>query len=102
FTSEKRRKEIGIRKVLGASVQNLVVLFSADFMKPVMVAMIIACPIAWVLMHNWLAGFAYRVQIAWWMFALTGLLVLMIALLTVSFQSIRTALVNPVQSLRSE
>jgi ABC-type antimicrobial peptide transport system permease subunit len=102
FTAEKKRKEIGIRKVLGASVQNVAVLFSLDLIKLVVISIIIATPIAWLLMDSWLQSFAYRVNIHWWTFALTGLLAMAIALLTVGFQSIKIALLNPVKSLRLE
>ena len=102
FMAESRTKEVGIRKVLGASMTNIVALFSIDFVKLVLIALVIASPIAWYVMQKWLADFAYKIDIAWWMFALAGLLAIGIALLTVSFQSIKAALVNPVRSLRSE
>jgi len=102
FMAEQRTKEIGIRKVLGASEASLVALFSRDFMQLVLVALVIASPIAWYAMHNWLKDFAYRTTIHWWVFVLTGGMTVLIALLTVSFQSIKAALMNPVKSLRSE
>lgn len=102
FMAEQRTKEIGIRKVLGASELSLVALFSKDFLKLVLVALLIASPLAWWAMHNWLNGFAYRTAIHGWVFLLAGGLTVGIALLTVSFQSIRAALMNPVKSLRSE
>ena len=102
FSSEQRRKEIGIRKVLGASVAGLTGLLSKDFLKLVAVALVIAIPIAWWAMHKWLQGFAYRITISWWMFAIAGGLAILIALLTVSFQAIKAAVANPVQSLRAE
>ena len=102
FMAEQRTKEIGIRKVLGASEMSLVALFSQDFMKLVLVALVIASPIAWYAMHTWLSDFAYRTDIHWWVFLLAGGLTVLIALLTVSFQSVRAALANPVKSLRSE
>ncbi len=102
FTTERRTKEIGVRKVLGASTGSIVTLLSRDFLKLVVIAILIASPIAWYAMHQWLQNFAYKIDIGWWVFALAGLLMMTIALLTVSFQSIKAALVNPVKSLRSE
>jgi len=102
FTAEQRTKEIGVRKVLGASVANIVTELSLSFLKPVVIAWLIAFPIAWYAMHNWLQGFAYKIDIEWWMFALAGILTIGIALLTVSYQSIRSALVNPIKSMRTE
>jgi ABC-type antimicrobial peptide transport system permease subunit len=102
FTAQQRTKEIGVRKVLGASVSSLVALLSRDFLKLVIVALLIASPIAWWAMNQWLQDFAYKVDIAWWVFALAGLLAVGIALLTVGFQSVKAALVNPVESLRNE
>jgi len=102
FTAEQRIKEIGVRKVLGASVASIVTLLSKDFLKLVLIAMVIACPLAWYAMNWWLQDFAYKIDIEWWVFALAGLLAVGIALLTVSFQSVKAALMNPVKSLRSE
>ncbi|GAB4051145.1 ABC transporter permease [Spirosoma litoris] len=102
FMAEQRTKEIGVRKVLGASVFGVVGLLSRDFLKLVFIAIIIASPLAWYAMNQWLQGFAYKIDISWWIFALAGLLAIGIALLTISFQSIKAALVNPVKSLRSE
>lgn len=102
YTAEQRTKEIGIRKVLGASVASIVSLLSKDFLKLVFFAILIASPLAWYAMNRWLQDFAYKIDIEWWMFATAGLLALTIALLTVSFQSIKAALMNPVKSLRSE
>lgn len=102
FMAESRTKEVGIRKVLGASMVNIVGLFSIDFVKLVVIALVIASPIAWYVMQKWLADFAYKIDIAWWMFALAGLLAVGVALLTISFESIKAALMNPVKSLRSE
>lgn len=97
----QRTKEIGIRKVLGASVANITGLLSVDFLKLVLVAIIIASPIAWLMMSKYLQNFAYRIDIKWWVFALTGLMALLIAFVTISFQSIKAAMINPVESLRS-
>jgi len=102
YMAESRIKEIGIRKVLGASVADITRLLSTEFLRLVTVAFIIASPIAWLVMHNWLAGYTYRIAIGWWVFALTGLLSLFIALATVSFQAIKAALANPIRNLRSE
>jgi ABC-type lipoprotein release transport system permease subunit len=102
YTAEKRTKEIGIRKVLGASVSHVVLLLSRDFLKLVLLSILIASPIAWYAMHQWLENFAYSTAIEWWIFAFTGLLAMSVALLTVSYQAIKAALVNPVKSLRSE
>ena len=102
FTAEQRTKEIGVRKVLGASVGGIVVLLSKDFLKLVALAIVIASPVAWWVMNQWLQGFAYQIDLSWWMFVVAGLLAVAIALLTVSFQSIKAALMNPVKSLKSE
>lgn len=102
FTAEQRTKEIGVRKVLGASVSSVVALLSRDFLKPVVVAILIASPIAWYLMNQWLQNFEFKISISWWLFLAAGLLMTAIALLTVSFQSVRTAMLDPVKSLRSE
>lgn len=102
YMAENRIKEIGIRKVLGASVSGISALLSKDFLKLVIVSFAIAAPIAWWAMHSWLQNYAYRVSINWWVFALTGLVTLLIAVLTVSFQAIKAALANPVKSLRTE
>jgi putative ABC transport system permease protein len=101
-TEERRTKEIGIRKVLGATTGNMVMMLSKDFLKLVVIASLIAIPIAWYAMHNWLQDFAYRTDINWWIFVLSTGLVAFIALTTISFQSFRTATANPVKSLRSE
>jgi len=102
FTAERRTKEIGIRKVLGASVQNVVTMLSKDFLKLVMIASLIAFPVAWYAMNKWLQDFAYKTDISWWVFALSTGAVCAIALFTISFQSLKAAMTNPVESLRSE
>jgi putative ABC transport system permease protein len=102
YTAERRNKEIGIRKVLGASVQNVVTMLSADFLKLVIISSIIAFPIAWYAMNKWLQDFAFRTNISWWVFFLAAGVTMAIALITISFQSIKAALTNPVESLRSE
>jgi putative ABC transport system permease protein len=102
FMAERRTKEIGVRKVLGASVVQVVVLLTRDFTKWVLLATLIAWPVAWVLMQHWLQGFAYRIDLSPDIFVLAGLLALAIALLTVSYQAIRTARSNPVDALRDE
>ena len=102
FATTQRTKEIGIRKVLGASVTNIVLLLSRDFIRLVLIAFIISAPLSYYIMYNWLRDFAYRINIEWWVFAITGLLSITIALATISFQAIRAAISNPVKSLRTE
>lgn len=102
FAAEQRVKEISVRKVLGASLGQIVALFSKDFLQLVLIAFLIASPIAWLSMHHWLQDFAYRVEISWWIFALAGASSLLIALLTLTYQAIKSANANPVKSLRSE
>jgi putative ABC transport system permease protein len=102
FTAEQRTKEIGIRKILGASVSQIVRLLSKDFIQLVIVGIVIASPIAYYFMDKWLQDFAYRVEISWWIFASAGIIAIVIALLTVSYQAIKAALANPVKSLRTE
>ena len=102
FTAEQKTKEIGIRKVLGASVTGIVGMLSKDFLTLVVIAAVIAFPVAWLAMHRWLNDFAYRVNIGWWVFVMAGVIALLIALLTISFQSIKAAIANPVKSLRTE
>lgn len=102
FTAEQRTKEIGVRKVLGASSSSIVRLLSLNFLKPVVLAFLLAFPAAWWAMSSWLQDYAYKININWWMFAVAGLLTISIALITVSYQSIKAAMVNPVKSLRTE
>lgn len=102
MTIQQRTKEIGVRKVLGASVPSIVALLSKDFLKLVLIAILIASPLAWWAMDKWLRDFAYKIDIEWWVFVLAGVLAVGIALLTVSVQSVKAALMNPVKSLRSE
>lgn len=102
YTMQVKIKEIGIRKVLGASISSIVQLLSKDFLKLVFIAFVIAIPIAWWATSKWLQGFAYRVNISWWIFALAGVLALSIALVTISFQAVKAAIANPVDSLRDE
>ena len=102
FNVLQRTKEIGIRKVLGASIQNLLYILSKEFLKLVLISFVIAIPLTWLIMHNWLQDFAYRINIQWWVFALAGIISLFIALITISFQALKAAVANPVNSLRSE
>jgi putative ABC transport system permease protein len=102
YSTLQRSKEIGIRKVLGASVLGIVALLTSDFIKLVAISFIVATPLAWYFMNAWLDDFPYRIQIAWWMFASAGLTAIIIALTTVSFQAIKTALTNPVKNLRTD
>ena len=102
FSAELRRKEIGVRKVLGASVLGLAGLLSKDFLKLIIIAAIIAFPVAWWAMNKWLQQFVYRSTISWWIFLIAGGMALIIGLLTISFQAIKVAIANPVESLRSE
>ena len=102
YAAEQRIKEIGIRKVLGASVSSIVGMLSKDFAKLVLIASLIAFPVAWWAMHNWLQDFAYRITIGWWIFLAAGAIAFLIAFITVSSQAIKAALANPVKSLRTE
>jgi len=102
FMAEQRMKEIGVRKVLGATVFNLWQLLSGDFIVLVTIALLIASPIAYFFMHKWLQGYQYRIEISWWIYAVTAIGAMLITLFTVSYQSIKAALANPVKSLKSE
>ena len=102
YSAEARRKEIGIRKILGASSKGVLLLLSRDFIRPVVLSLLIASPVTALIMRNWLQSFAYRIPISWWIFVLAGVLTIVIAMLTVSYQTFRAARVNPVSSLRSE
>jgi putative ABC transport system permease protein len=102
YTAQVRTREIGVRKVLGASVSRIVGLLAQDFVKLVFIAIVIATPLAWFAMHKWLQAYAYRISIGWWVFVLAGFIAIVIAFATISFQSVKAALTNPVKSLRSE
>ena len=102
FTANQRTKEIGIRKILGASASGVAALLSRDFLKLVIIAIVIAVPVAWWGMNKWLDNFAYRIHISGWIFLAAGAVAVLIALATVSFQAIRAAIANPVKSLRTE
>ena len=102
FTAQQRVKEIGVRKVLGASVTRIVSMLSKDFLKLVFIAILIASPLAWWAMNKWLQDFAYKIKISWWVFVFAGAIALLIALITISFQAVKAAVANPVKSLRTE
>jgi putative ABC transport system permease protein len=102
YAAEQRKKEIGIRKVLGATVTSIVNMLSKDFLKLVLIAAIIAFPVAWLAMNSWLNDFAYRINLGWWVFVLAGVLAMVFAFITVSFQAVKAANANPVKNLRTE
>jgi putative ABC transport system permease protein len=102
FLAGQRTREIGIRKVLGAGVGSLTALLSKDFLKLVLIAIIITMPIAWWAMNKWLQNFAYRIHLSWWMFIIAGIVIAIISIITVSSQAIKAATANPARSLRSE
>ncbi|HEY4875721.1 MAG TPA: FtsX-like permease family protein, partial [Puia sp.] len=102
LAAEKRTKEVGIRKVLGASVSNVVTILSRDFLKLVLIALILSIPLAWIAANKWLENYPYRITLSWKMFGIAAFIVIFIALVTVSFQAIKAAIANPVKSLRTE
>jgi putative ABC transport system permease protein len=102
YNIAQRKKEISVRKVLGASVINITLLLSHDFIRLIVIALLIASPISWLLMHNWLNNFAYRINIPVWVFVSSGLAAMFIALVTISFQSVKAAIANPVRNLKAE
>jgi putative ABC transport system permease protein len=102
YTTQQRNREISIRKVLGASSGSIVNMLSKDFLKLVLIASLVAVPVAWWGVHKWLEDFAYRIAVNWWVFVLAAVAAVIIALVTISFQSLKAALSNPVKNLRSE
>ena len=102
YIAEQRKKEIGIRKVLGANINTIVVLLVREFLRLVAFALLLAFPLAYFFMQNWLEGFAYQITIRWWVFALAGCIAFGITFITVGFQSLKAAMANPVKSLRTE
>jgi ABC-type antimicrobial peptide transport system permease subunit len=102
YTAERRTKEIGIRKVLGASISGITTLLSKEFLQLVIISCVVAFPISWCVMYDWLQNYKYRIEISWWIFLAAGISAILIALITISFQSIKAAIANPVKSLRTE
>jgi putative ABC transport system permease protein len=102
YAAEQRNREIGIRKILGASVSTLVTMLSKDFIKLVFISIIIATPLAWLVMNKWLQGYAYRQNIQWWVLVIAGVGAIFIALVTISAQSFKAAIANPAETLKSE
>jgi putative ABC transport system permease protein len=102
FTAERKTKEIGIRKVLGASVTSISTLLSKEFLQLVAISCVVAFPVAWWMMNSWLQNYKYRIGISWWIFAAAGISALLIALITISFQSVKAAIANPIKNLRTE
>jgi putative ABC transport system permease protein len=102
LSAEKRTKEIGVRKVLGASVSSIVTILSTDFLELIFISLVISIPLVWVAANKWLQNYPYRIRLSWTLFAAGGVLVILIALATISFQSIKAAIANPVKSLRTE
>jgi ABC-type antimicrobial peptide transport system permease subunit len=102
YTAERRIKEIGVRKVLGASISNITTLLSKDFLLLVFISCLVAFPLAWWMMHNWLQNYKYHIEISLWIFLIAGVVAILIALITVSFQAIKAAVANPVKNLRTE
>jgi putative ABC transport system permease protein len=102
YAAEQRIREIGIRKVLGASVSGIVTMLSKDFIKLVLIASVLAIPVSWWMMNNWLSDFAYRTKIYWWIFVIAGALALFVALFTVGLKALKAAVANPIKSLRTE
>ena len=102
YMAERRFKEIGVRKVMGASVQQIVGMMSSEFVKLVLIAFVISIPLAWYAISKWLEGFAYKTTVSWWVFAATGIAMITVALLALSFHTVKTATSNPVKSLRTE
>jgi len=102
ITTAQRKKEIGIRKVLGSSITGIINLLSADYIKLVMISILVASPISWWAMNHWLNDFAYKINLSWWMFAIPAIITLLIAFITMSYHSVKAAGANPVKSLRDE